>query len=287
MARGNWPVGATCGELYGLLGSSIAPDQIQGVRLLGDHTRRHDAGGPGTYGSAIYGVVRQVTTRWPRLPPVLCGHRTKDLIRESRLNCLPPKSNRVVLRRLLEQVDGLRGNARGGRDAGRGTSPSLIPALDRRSAVLQAMGVSNLLYTNHQPDPRLHRGERTHPYLDVSDSIGPLKAALHGPVLDYRDFVHPTVHLFSTEVADVSLAEMRRGVCRTTGGTDIRCVAAHLRQQRIRRAVLVTDGCVGRPVGEDQATLADLRLGVALTPGRPNRQDLADVADHWIQLTEP
>jgi len=126
-----------------------------------------------------------------------------------------------------------------------------------------------------------------HVYVDVSGSIGDLRGALYGAVLDCQDLVHPTIHLFSTLVADVSLRELRVGVCRTTGGMDIGCVAEHARGHRVSRAVLITDGYVGRPAGAYQETLAGIVLGVALTPGDTTRDDLAEVTDHWAELPPP
>ena len=62
------------------------------------------------------------------------------------------------------------------------------------------------MYPHVLTRPRLvSTGERVHVYLDVSGSIGDLKGALYGAVLDCREFVHPFVHLFSTKVVDVSL----------------------------------------------------------------------------------
>src|SRR5439155_26921666 len=128
-------------------------------------------------------------------------------------------------------------------------------------------------------------GERVHVYVDVSGSIAGLPGALYGAVLDCQHLVHPTIPLFSTLVADVSLRELRVGVCRTTGGTDIGCVAEHARGHRVSRAVLITDGYVGRPDGAHRETLAGIVLGVALTPDNATRDDLADVADHWVELS--
>jgi hypothetical protein len=124
-------------------------------------------------------------------------------------------------------------------------------------------------------------------YVDVSGSIGDLAGALYGAVLDCGELVHPSIHLFSTAVADVSLRELRAGVCHTTGGTDIGCVAKHADAHRIGRAVVVTDGYVGRPAGADREVLGCMTLGVALTPDHSTRDDLADVAAHWVQLSMP
>jgi hypothetical protein len=86
------------------------------------------------------------------------------------------------------------------------------------------MGQPPLLYANplsRRRQRQVRDGERVHIYVDVSGSIGELKGALYGAVLDCRELVEPQVHLFSTEVANVSLGELRRGICHTTGGTSI------------------------------------------------------------------
>lgn len=128
--------------------------------------------------------------------------------------------------------------------------------------------------------------ERVHVYLDVSGSIGELKGALYGAVLDCREFVHPSVHLFSTVVHDVSLADLRLGKCRTTGGTSIECVASHMARHRVRRAVLLTDGFVGPAGLTASRTLSRATLGVALTPGASLRSDLNPFTRIWAQLLE-
>ena len=82
----------------------------------------------------------------------------------------------------------------------------------------------------------------------------------------------------------MTLGGLRRGECRSTGGTSIDCVAAHMAAHRVKRAALITDGYVGRPQGIIQATLAKAQVGVALTPGSSTRKDLGGVADHWVVL---
>lgn len=58
--------------------------------------------------------------------------------------------------------------------------------------------------------------------------------------------VFPKIHLFSTKVSDSTVAELRAGKRLSTGGTDIACVAEHMQRHQVRRAVLVTDGFVGK-----------------------------------------
>jgi len=102
---------------------------------------------------------------------------------------------------------------------------------------------------------------------------------LYGAVLDCIGWVFPTVHLFSTQVADVTIQDLRSGKCQSTGGTDIGCVASHMAKNRVRRAVLVTDGWVGSPRGEHLRTLELARLAVAYMGNGFNERDLADVAN--------
>ncbi len=157
-----------------------------------------------------------------------------------------------------------------------------MPGIDRRSVALRSIGDEPLLYRHEVSVPGLNN-ERVHVYLDVSgsmsDNLGPLYAA----ILACRERVHPRVHLFSNEVEDVTIAALRRGLCKTTKGTRIHCVASHAREHRVRRAVLVTDGCVGMLGAEDAKTLEAMRLGVALTPNG-TRRPLERVATRLVTL---
>jgi hypothetical protein len=128
------------------------------------------------------------------------------------------------------------------------------------------------------------RQEPVHVYLDVSGSVNSILGALARAVIDCREQVHPDVHLFSEQVVDASIDELKAGVAPTTQGTSIECVAEHLERHGIRRAVLVTDGYVGMPGVRARRTLSQCTLGVALTPGNSTRNDLEGLAAHWTTL---
>jgi hypothetical protein len=152
--------------------------------------------------------------------------------------------------------------------------------------VLRALGHEPLLHAGLTSWRRpVRSGERVHVYIDVSGSMDSIKGALYGAVLDCEAFVHRRVHLFSTKVVDLGLAELRRGVCKSTGGTDIACVAEHMAENRIRRALLITDGWVGTPRGGHHVTLAGAKLAVAFLGSSVNRTDLKAVADHTATLS--
>ena len=164
--------------------------------------------------------------------------------------------------------------------------PVPIPTLDRRTSVLRSLGFEPLLHTgNVSWRRRVPAGERVHVYLDVSGSMDGVKNALYGAILDCEAYVQPTVHLFSTKVADIDLAGLRAGICKTTGGTNIACVAEHMEANRIRRTLIVTDGWVGKPRGHHRQTLSAAKIAVALLGASTNADDLSAVANFTSPLT--
>ena len=286
--------GASYYDLYEVLNKEVSEEQAAAVPLLGGHDGSHGAcidevdlrlGSP-----LLFDAVRGIVEDWPQPPDPIRGRSLEELTREERLSPVKTVSNRQLLRGLLRKVGGVHGHGRNERawkeDSRIVETP--IPNYQRRSIVLGLIGAQPLLHeTSISVQRRLPVGERVHVYLDVSGSIGELKGALYGAVLDCSAFVHPVVHLFSTVIADVSLDGLRRGDSTTTGGTDITCVAMHMKANRVRRAVMITDGFVGPPPGEHHATLESAMVGVALTPGATTRNDLASVTNHWTQLRQP
>jgi hypothetical protein len=108
--------------------------------------------------------------------------------------------------------------------------------------------------------------------------------ALYAAVLDSKDMVFQPVHLFSTKVVDVTLAQMRSGKCKSTGGTAIECVAEHIATHKVSRALLITDGWVGKPQGVHLETLSRTRLAVAYLGSSTTENDLKAVANHTAHL---
>jgi hypothetical protein len=146
---------------------------------------------------------------------------------------------------------------------------------------LQALEVPSLLHPAEiQWKRRRHSGAFVHIYLDVSGSMNDVFGPLYGATLDCEDLLHPRIHLFSTKVVDITKAELRAGRCSSTGGTSINTVAEHMSAHDIRRALIVTDGWVGRPCGQHHQTLRSVKLAVAYLGNSINRDDLAGVADY-------
>src|SRR3546814_17598562 len=105
----------------------------------------------------------------------------------------------------------------------------------RRSMILRALGEDPLLHPGEVAWRRkAPSGERVHVYLDVSGSMDAVNGALYGAVLDCEMLVHPVVHLFSSRVAAISLAELRSGVCKSTVGPALALVAEHTHAHPVR-----------------------------------------------------
>jgi hypothetical protein len=148
--------------------------------------------------------------------------------------------------------------------------PGLLPYAprpQRADFVRQALGGVVLLHpavlVAKRPVPR----ERVHVYLGASGSMDWCLPAVYAVLAPLAALVHPQVHLFSTAVHDVALRALARGACVSTGGTDVAQVTGHLLAQGIRRAVLATDGWVGRVPGQHARALAvrGVRCAVVLT----------------------
>ena len=234
----------------------------------------------------LFDVVREAVERWPQPPDPIRGRSMADLLKAATVNLERKPHPRSILRRLLQKVGGHSGSGSVRRiDYGSSPVTSPVPAIDRRTTVLQSLGVRPMLYAGKTRRRQSTRsGEKVHVYLDVSGSMAGLEGAIYGAILDCRAWVHPRVHLFSTEVKDISHAAVRKGVKHSTGGTDIDCVARHMHKHRVRRACIITDGWVGKPAGSVLATLTKARLGVAFAGENTHLDDLQGLARYTAHL---
>jgi hypothetical protein len=260
---------------------------VDGVPLIGGHDE--DQGLPDKLeqmSPMLFDMVRGIVEQWPQPPDPIRGRSLADVLSATQVVATHAPSNRKTLKTLIRKVADVNADGRLRRlRADEVDAVTPIPGLARRSMVLRALGNEPLLHPGRVSWRRSVRaGQRVHVYLDVSGSMEQVKSALYGAVLDCHAFVHPTVHLFSTEVADVSFAEFRSGVCKSTGGTSIACVAEHMAENRVRRALLITDGWVGTPRGVHLATLAGAKLAVAYL-GNSNERDLEAVVDYSATLS--
>ena len=115
-------------------------------------------------------------------------------------------------------------------------------AVDRRAAVYELLGAEPSAYHAESWTPSMYADEPVHVYLDVSGSMEPVLPLVYAVLRPLLPLIHRSVHLFSTVVRDVRPTTIRNGIAVTTGGTNIDCVCEHIRGNRVRRAVVITDG---------------------------------------------
>jgi hypothetical protein len=156
---------------------------------------------------------------------------------------------------------------------------------DRRAWVQRLSGVEPLLFDGSIAS-RLPVGcEPIRVYLDVSGSMDRVLPPLYAALAACLDSVEPIVYGFSTDVAPLTHAQLRDGLKLTTGGTEVATVTEHLLRTGARRAVIVTDGWVGRIPDDHLAEIRRrrLRLAVAVTtPGDPGFASAASLSTYRL-----
>lgn len=281
--------GASYREVYELLPRLITKageDGLAGVPLIGGHdTDQAHHQDLQQISPLMFDLVRDLVEHWPQPPDPIRGRSLADVLRESSVVPAtkgPLRSRRSVLRGLIRKLAGISGcSPLQHASTGLTRIQSPLPTMSRRAAVLQAIGVPSLLHPADIPwRQRRQGGSLVHIYLDVSGSMNEILGPLYGAALDCQDLLYPKVHLFSTKVVDITPAQLRQGRCVTTGGTSINPVALHMAANRVNRALVVTDGWVGKPEGPYRKTLEDVHLGVAYIGQETNQSDLAGVANH-------
>jgi hypothetical protein len=279
--------GITYQEIYEVLPRLLNEDLAALVTLLGGHGKDGAIrGNLDNRSPVLFDIVRSIVEEWPQPPDPICGRSLADIINQETVFARAVPSNRAILRNVLMKVADRAGNGRIRRmgDAKMST-PTPVPLLDRRSTVLRALGAEPLFYSGSTTlRRRTPLADRVHLYVDVSGSMDGIKDAIYGALIDCRDWVAPTVHLFSNSISDVSHDEIRRGVVKTTGGTDVACIARHMKTHKVRRSCIITDGWVGEPRGGHHTTLLKAKLGVAYAGDSVNTQHLSNVSDHVATL---
>ncbi len=226
----------------------------------------------GTADPDLVAAVRDIVAEWPMVEkrsgrdqggPVECSKLEVATARRTAVGVI-----RRALLPLLDLGAGVTGAVRPDVTPIDGVLPyRTLP--DRRAAVRAACGQTPLLYRARMEAPGIRRVERTHVYVDVSGSMAAVLPLLYGALVPLLGYLHPQVHLFSTEVADIAPAGLRSGLVQSTWGTEIACVTGHLLEHRVRRALILTDGWVGETPSGHLKTLRGrrVRLGAVVTDG--------------------
>ncbi|MBW2397112.1 MAG: VWA domain-containing protein [Deltaproteobacteria bacterium] len=233
-------------------------------------------------------VVRRIVASWPP-PPIPLGGRDAGRPTGDWLCSLRPapeaarRSFSRVLRRVLGHVPGHLERKRRITIRSQGGLGPLLNGVDRLSPARRALGLPDILHP--QPVDLTVRSRQTpcsaHVYLDVSGSMLSLLPHLAGLLAPYVVAGQVRLFQFSTGVYPLTLPDLKKGRLTTEFGTDIKCVLEHaLAEPRLRRALILTDGYVGRPPAGLARAVADrsLRIHAVFPAESAYSGDLAELA---------
>lgn len=116
---------------------------------------------------------------------------------------------------------------------------------DNRAEALASIGEEPLQFVGQVAQWSSERHSQVHVYLDVSGSMSRELGLIYGALAPLLHLIHPRIHLFSVGLQHISPQQLRNGVVRTNGGTEIVAVVEHMVAHRVLRAVVITDGEVG------------------------------------------
>jgi hypothetical protein len=280
--------GITYQEVHDILPQLLNDDGVAFAPLLGGHGEDDATKGDLENRSPVlFDIVRGIVEEWPQPPDPIRGRSLADIIEQETTSVGALPNNRVILRSILMKVADRKGFGRIRRFADSNmVTPTPIPLFDRRSTVLRALGGEPLFYTGSTTHRRLMpMADRVHVYVDVSGSMDGIKDVIYGALIDCKEWLHPCVHLFSTSISDVSHNDIRKGIVKSTFGTDVVCVAEHMKANNVRRACIITDGWVGEPHGGHYETMSKAKLGVAYAGHSTNTTDLSGVTNYVANLS--
>jgi hypothetical protein len=248
----------TYSELFRLLSEALqdGDDLPDDTELLGQYGNAGEYLEGGGADPDFLREVRNIVADWPMVEK-RSGRDQGDILVTSHISVGQAKRKAVgVIRKALLPLLDI---GAGGAGVPRPETAKMDAQLpyrtqsDRRAGVREALGYESLHYHARIAAPTVQRFNRAHIYLDVSGSMDTVLPFVYGALVPLLPYLHKRVHLFSTEITDIRPEQIRRGAINTTWGTEIDCVTRHMLENKVKRALLLTDGWVGK-VPKEHAT---------------------------------
>ena len=239
-------------------------DQMIFESLLGNHD--HDERGHEYHDNPeIFAAIRAIVERWPQPKDPLVGRSFNNLKTQLQIHVEKPETPEMSVKKAIVAA------------AKKGTAKhkkyktikmrqlqQVYPTKDRRAFSIQAGGFPNLLYKKNlfyeesgiQP---------VHIYIDVSGSMGGFIADILSAVISCKEWIQTNLYTFSNGVEPTTIAALEKGLYTSTGGTDIIDVTKHIKENKFKNVVLLTDGYVGPPAKESISYIHGIKFHVVLT----------------------
>lgn len=137
---------------------------------------------------------------------------------------------------------------------------------DRKGIIMEPLSSQpQLLWKGEILDKALSFSEPPTLYIDVSGSMWAVLPLLYGAFGRLKSFINPTICIFSTEVVQISLLDLKKGKIITTNGTNISCVTRDMIARNIKRALIVTDGFCEFVPEDDRKKLRTAQIATVIT----------------------
>lgn len=237
--------GITTAELFALLeGLGETLGEEDAGRLLGNHATEAGQRDPLAADPDLMSEVRRVVAEWPMVER-RGGADEGGATSGERVGLRRHAAARRAVRALLRAAAfGSESGPRVSRPVETRAFSPLPQAGDRRAQLQRLLGAQPLWWQGQVEQQGRQPAGLVTVYLDVSGSMAPWLPVLLEALTQSSALVRWPLLGFSTEVHPVTRAELAAGRFRSTGGTHIACVARHLLDQRVARAVVLTDGDV-------------------------------------------
>ena len=193
-------------------------------------------------------AIAEVVGRWPAFEQMQGRDQGTDLKEHFLEMTRPDKSISQIIRKAIAKI------ARHGHGfqhvyqlAQRETLLPYPTLPDRRASVMQSLGQSPVFFRGSALGLCRETVGKVHIYLDVSGSMDFYLDTIFSCLKPIQNWLHPKIHIFSTEVIDYPIQHILQGRYASTYGTDIDCVLEHIIENKINKAAIITDGYVGEP----------------------------------------
>lgn len=226
-------------ELYRFL-EGVSPEEMQKVKLLGGHEEEEEK--PLSEGQ-VQKVLEELAEQLERT-----GNHAglwKDRLKQVRQLQAARKQQTLeeaFKKALCSQLGGSWG--REGAEDGE-SRRVLMPERPHRADIYWSLaGMEPLLW--RCPEHKGRGGCAV--YLDVSGSMNKVIELVYSSCLALQEMLGPEIYLFSNQVAQIDIDQLREGLIDSTYGTDFSCVGEHLLERPdLEKAVIFTDGYAAMP----------------------------------------
>ena len=257
---------------------------IINIKLIGHHDK-DDEGVTKENNPALFDVIREIVEQWPLPPDPILGRSLSQTIRNKQFVYKHKKSPEKTIAKAIQRLIQDENNSKmEGRAIHYTQIQQAWPSADRRAFSYQLSGGTPLLYTHAIPIPKSIT--RAHIYIDVSGSMNDYITAISNAVLSCEHYIKENIFLFSTIVEKISINAFRKGSYKTTQGTDFAIVAEHIHSNKIRSALIITDGFVGPTPNAYLQSCKKANIQILLTQNG-YRDDLIPIATHIQTLGAP